>query len=65
LESPANAQQLTRDSLLCLQDDEGWIENEVILRLKRILTLLNKRSLDINNNILNRMLFVNINQQHQ
>jgi hypothetical protein len=31
LQSPANAQQLTRDSLQCLIDDEGWIENEVIL----------------------------------
>jgi hypothetical protein len=65
LESPANAQQLTRESLQCLIDDNGWIENEVILRSKRILTLLNKRLLDINNNILNRMASVNINQQHQ
>ncbi len=31
LESPANAQQLTRDSLQCLIDNKGWIENEVIL----------------------------------
>ncbi len=31
LQSPADCQQLTRDSLQCLQDDEGWIENKVIL----------------------------------
>ncbi len=29
LESPADCQQLTRDSLQCLQDNEGWIVDEV------------------------------------
>jgi archaellum component FlaG (FlaF/FlaG flagellin family) len=33
LESPSNAQQLTRDSLQCLIDDKGWIENEVTVEL--------------------------------
>jgi hypothetical protein len=31
LQSPADCQQLTRDSLQCLIDDKRWIENEVIL----------------------------------
>ncbi len=43
LESPADAQQLTRDSLQCLIHDEGWIENEVILAYYREIVLAHRR----------------------
>jgi Ulp1 family protease len=43
LELPANAQQLTRDSLQCLQDAEGWIVDEVILAYYQEIVLAHRR----------------------
>jgi hypothetical protein len=43
LQLPANAQQLTRDSLQCWTDDKGWIENEVILAYFKEIVLAHRR----------------------
>jgi hypothetical protein len=43
LELPVNAQQLMRDSLQWLQDNERWIENEVILAYFKEIVLAHRR----------------------
>ncbi len=43
MQSLANAQQLTQDSLQCLIDDKGWIENEVILAYFKEIVMAHRR----------------------